>query len=111
MIFTVLSQVSPSVRDVRIFIDRKREEEFFEFDAPRIYGQIWTPGTYFVNELVRFASDGYIWKKPTSKHFITRPNYRMRLQKDGYFVFIQRYIIHTGHFQFFSEWTGIISVL
>ena len=77
----------------KLYLHRKRSDEFTDFDAPRFYGRIWTPGAYYVNEILRFEGGSFRWRPPTSKHFITRPNFRMRLYKDGNFVFIQRYAL------------------
>ena len=75
-------------------LSRKRPEKYLEFDSIAEFPYIWTPTTYFVNEMTEEKS-AFKWLKivslDLSKHKITNPNIVCRLYANGTLLLIERY--------------------
>ena len=76
------------------FIYRVRPEKYIEFDPEREFPRIWSPSTYFVNEITEEKSS-FKWQKivryDLSKHIFTTPNVICRLYENGTLLLIERY--------------------
>ena len=72
---------------------RVRPEKYVEFDPKEEFQNIWTPSTYFVNEITEEKSS-FKWQKivryDLSKHKFTTPNIVCRLYENGTLLLIER---------------------